>query len=237
MALGVKDFKSIFDTPFAKRFPTFAKLLAVNSTVVGWASAAGSNFRENVFLNNSANICLLTGYHSTPSNPEAFCDAELALRQHTGKLPKLIDQTGSKEATWADFPGAQQLEFVNQRLGFDTGNIGLRCNEWRRTMPSPALYRPWVRQRFEGVPSAAGGSYTPAAAAVRSSMASGRTLVLNFTQPCPALVKQDCQAIWVAWGECEAGGTQVMRYTVEQDAVLGGVECAHGDGFEQARAC
>ena len=133
-------------------------------------------------------------------------------------------------------PEEQATAFCTDEPGF-VDATGLRCNEWRRTMPSPALYRPWVRQRFEGVPSAAGGSYTPAAAAVRSSMASGRTLVFNFTQPCPALVKQDCQAIWVAWGECEAGGTQVMRYTVEQDAVLGGVECAHGDGFEQARAC
>ena len=52
-SLGVKDFPSIFKTSLAKRFPTFAKLLAVNSTTEGWASAANSTFTDNVFLNNS----------------------------------------------------------------------------------------------------------------------------------------------------------------------------------------
>ena len=52
-ALGVKDFRSIFNTSLAKRFPSFAKLLAVNSTTEGWASAANSTFTNNVFLNNS----------------------------------------------------------------------------------------------------------------------------------------------------------------------------------------
>jgi hypothetical protein len=247
-ALGVKDYKGLFSTPFAKRFPTFARLLAVNSTTEGWASAAGSNFRDNVFLNNSAGICLLTGYHSTPSNPQRFCDGELALRQHNGKLPRLIDMVGSKQAKWADFPGAcvsshlfvssfwykrslrlfvpgaGDLEFVNATLGFNTGEMGLRCDEFRRTIPSAAKYRPWVKARFDGVPSAASGEYTPQAAAIRSSLASGKALVLNFTIPCPPLTKQDCRSIWVAWGECEAGGTQVRRFTVEQDATLGGVE-------------
>ena len=32
MALGVKDYQSLFNTSLAKRFPSFAKLLAVNST-------------------------------------------------------------------------------------------------------------------------------------------------------------------------------------------------------------
>lgn len=157
----------------------------MNSTIEGWASAAGSNFRDNVFLNNSAGICLLTGYHSTPTNPERFCDAELALRQHDGKLPRLIDMTGSKDGTWADFPGAQHggLEFVNRELGFDTTTIGLRCDEFRRTIPDAAKYRPWVKARFAGVPSAAAGDYTPEAAAIRSSMASGKALMLNFTVP------------------------------------------------------
>ena len=56
-ALGVKDFPSIFHTNLAKRFPTFAKLLSVNSTTEGWASAANSTFTHNVFLNNS--VCHL----------------------------------------------------------------------------------------------------------------------------------------------------------------------------------
>ena len=67
-ALGVSRFADMFDTPLARRWPTFAKLLRVNSTTEGWASAAGSNFRDNVFLNNSAgNVCLLTSYHGTCS--------------------------------------------------------------------------------------------------------------------------------------------------------------------------
>ena len=34
-ALGVKTFEALFETPFAKRFPTFAKLLAVNLANAG----------------------------------------------------------------------------------------------------------------------------------------------------------------------------------------------------------
>jgi hypothetical protein len=225
-ALGVPDFASLLSTPLAQRFPTFARLLAVNSSTAGWASAVDSNFRGNVFLNNTGgNVCLLTSYH--PPNNEK-CDGDLD--------DEFIDQAGSVEASWEWFPAAATaLEFVNASLGFDTRAMGLRCDGWRKSMP--VGYRPWVKAAFDGVPSAAVGSYTPEAAAIRAGLESGRALVLNFTQPCPPTVKSDCRAIWVAWGECEADGQQVMRYTVEVDAEAGGAPCQHEDGFAQRQAC
>eukprot|EP01043_Picozoa_sp_COSAG02_P051135 COSAG02_NODE_5346_length_4413_cov_3.874594_4_plen_400_part_01 len=51
--LGVHNFSAIFDTVLSKRFPSFARLMTVNSTSDGWASAAFSDFRYNTFLNNS----------------------------------------------------------------------------------------------------------------------------------------------------------------------------------------
>ena len=49
--------------------------------------------------------------------------------------------------------------------------------------------------------------------------------------------KTDCRAIWAAWGECQADGQQVWRYTVEEGAVLGGKACEHEDGLAQAFPC
>lgn len=153
------------------------------------------------------------------------------------------------EAEWAWFKGAADLEFVNRTLGFDTRTMGLRCDEFRRSLPLASLYRPWVRRFFNGVPSAADGDYTPTAAALRAGLESGRALVLNFTRPCPPLPKaQDCRAIWVAAGECSPGGgalaitnttatMQVMRYTIEDEPTKGGVPCEFEDGLEHARPC
>ena len=228
--LGVRDVRALFGTLLAARFPTFARLLAVNSTTKGWASAAGSNFAHNVFLNNSnGNVCLLFDYHGTE-----YCDG--ALGSHDPL--KLVDQRGSVEAEWAWFPGAEQLEFVNRTLGFDTTRMGLECDGWRSSLPAPALYRPWVRAAFDGVPSAASGPYTPAAAALRSGLASGAALVRRFTRPCPTpLPRRDCRGVWLAWGECEAGGTQQMRFTIEDDALAGGVPCSEEDGVAKAFPC
>lgn len=65
--------------------------------------------------------------------------------------------------------------------------------------------------------------YTVEATAIRASLRSERVLVQNYTITCPPVTtKTDCAAIWVAWGGCEAGGLQVMRYTVEVEAVGGG---------------
>ena len=231
--LGVTSFEDIFSTPLAQRFPTFGQLLAVNSSTEGWASATHSNFRDNVFLNNSGgNICLLTSYH--PPNNE-FCDEQLP---KPGE-PKFIDQAGSIEAEWSWFPGATStLEFVNASVGFDTRTIGLRCDEWRKVLPVASLYRPWVQSRFAGVPSSAGGAYTPAAAAVRASLHSGLVLTQNFTRACATPVtRTNCRAIWVAWGECDHSGQQIMRYTVEESAVAGGTPCEHEDGFQQPVPC
>lgn len=234
-ALGVTGFKAMFSTPLANRWPIFKKLLSVNSTTQGWASAALSNFRDNVFLNMSSNVCLLISYHP-PHN--MYCDGDLVLAQHDGKLPQLIDQSGSIEADFSWFPGATKLEFVNHSLGFDTTAIGLRCDGWRRALPQHSRYRPWVKRFFDGVPSAAVGSYTPAAAAIRSSMASGLELVYNFTDPCPvSTAPVDCKAIWVAWGECMASGLQIWRYTVERHAENGGAACVHADGYVAMKSC
>ena len=80
--------------------------------------------------------------------------------------------------------------------------------------------------------------YTPEAAALRAGLRSGQALVLNFTTPCPQPTKVDCAAVWLAWGECEADGSgRVMRYTVERDAVAGGAECPHDDGYSEKHPC
>jgi hypothetical protein len=231
-------------TPFSlKRWPSFSKLLAVNSTRKGWASAAGSNFRDNVFLNNSRNICLLTSYYGTLAHPGEHCDEQLPV----AGLPQFIDSRGSIEADWSDFPGASGagLEFVSKRLGFDTTRMGLRCDDWRRSMPDKSKYRAWVKKSFDGVPSFAGNQstgesqpYTPGAAALRAGLRSGRALVQNFSVPCPPVTKARCVGIWVASGECEVDGSgRFMRYTVEVAAVAGGAACPHEDGFLQKQPC
>merc|ERR1711920_844794 len=57
--LGVATPEDLLTAPFAKRFPTFASMLAVNSTEAGWASPSRSNFRHNFFLNNSVgSVCM-----------------------------------------------------------------------------------------------------------------------------------------------------------------------------------
>ena len=183
--------------------------------------------------NNSANICLLTGYHSTPTNPEEFCDDKLP---HPG-MPQFIDKSGTIDAEFSWFPKSSQLEFKNATLGFDTTQMGRRCDEWRRSLPDPTKFRPWVKGFFDGVPSAAGGKYTPEAASIRAGMESGKQLVTQLTTACPPLEKTDCEAVWLAWGECEASGQQVMRYTVEVEAAAGGAECEHEDGFAQRQPC
>ena len=228
-SLGVDGFDALFNTTLAARFPTFARLLAVNSTTRGWASAAGSNFADNVFLNNSdGNVCLLLDYHGAE-----YCDAELAMHDPLG----LIDHRGGVNAEWSWFPGAARLEFVNRGLGFDTTGMGLECDGWRTALPAPSLYRPWVKAAFDGVPSAASGPYTPAAAAVRSGLASGAALVQRFTRPCPPLRPRDCRGVWLAWGECEADSTRQMRFTVEDGALAGGAPCADEDGTARTFPC
>jgi hypothetical protein len=72
----VSSYAAMLTTPLAGRFPTFSKIISVNSSSAGWASPALSNFRDNIFLNNSGgNICLLFSYH--PPNNQ-LCDEALA---------------------------------------------------------------------------------------------------------------------------------------------------------------
>lgn len=78
-------------------------------------------------------------------------------------MPHFIDKSGAIEAQWSDFPEAASktaFEFQNVKLGFDTTKMGLRCDGYRRSLPDPAKYRVWVREYFDGVPSAAGGKYS-----------------------------------------------------------------------------
>jgi hypothetical protein len=209
----------------------------VNSTRAGWASAAHSNFRANVFLNNSRNICLLTSYHGTEQHPGEACDEQLP----ESGLPHFIDKSGSIQADWSWFPEAQGLEFVNATLGFDTRQMGLRCDGWRRSLPNPKIFRPWVKAHFANVPSFAGNQsigksqpYTVEAAAIRAGLRSGKALVLNFTELCPPVTRRDCVGIWVAVGEHETDGSgRVMRYTIETEAMVGGTACPHEDGYTQ----
>ncbi len=77
----------------------------------------------------------------------------------------------------------------------------------------------------------------PAAASIRAGMESGKKLVSSFMTQCPPLAKTDCEAVWLAWGECQADSMQVVRYTIEIEAAAGGAPCEHEDGFAQTRPC
>ena len=231
-ALGVHSEEQLAASAFAQRFPTFRQMMAVNSSVAGWASPTGSNFASNLFLNMSVGgVCFLTSYHSANGTR---CDDELPLNGGD----RFIDRGHSVQAQWGWFPGADHLAFVHAATGIDTNDAGLQCDEWRTSMPTKATYRAWVRRTFEAVPSdAAGGSYTPEAAELRASLHSGRQLVEEFTTACPPLKKTDCVGVWLAWGECEADGRQVMRYTVEQKAMAGGSACPREDGEVMRAPC
>jgi hypothetical protein len=246
--LGVNSYEEIFQTPFAKRWPSFAEQLRFNSTSRGWASPAGWDVSGNVALNCSKRVCLDAAYWLYPNMTKpkpgapnhAICDEELSNWTKVSKEPFMNGLETVVEGSWRQFPEATGagLEFINEQLRFDTRQMGLRCDEFRRSMPSPALYRPWLKAEFAGVSNhPEGEKYTPAAAAARAACRSGKALVLNFTRPCPPLRKTDCRAIWVAWGECQADGHQVWRYTVEEELLLGGKPCEHEDGFAQAFSC
>jgi hypothetical protein len=142
------------------------------------------------------------------------------------------------EGSYQDFPGVKGLEFVNAKLGFDTRSAGLRCDEWRRSVPDPLKYRPWIKDAFATLTANAGGRYTPEAAHARSSIRSGQALVINFSMPCPAILNSDCKAIWLDWGECERiGNHKIMRYTIEAEEVGAGAPCEHLDGSQERHLC
>lgn len=238
------SYAALFNTVLAKRFPTFAELLSVNSTLDGWASASRSDFRYNTFLENTmGNVCFEiemppTGAHTWVCTNKTS-DAQLvASISHGLPASRFLRWEGSVEGDWSWFPGAAQLEFVNESLGFDTARTGLHCDGWRHSIPVATQYRPWVMRSFANLNATAGGRYTPEGAAARSSLRSGKTLLLNFSQPCPALLdKQNCEAVWLDWGECEADRTKILRFTVEREAIAGGVPCMYPDGYAQKVPC
>ena len=61
--------------------------------------------------------------------------------------------------------------------------------------------------------------------------------VLNFTVPCPPLVKTDCEGIWLGFGECEANSTQLLRFAIEVNAAAGGQPCPHLEGETKRVDC
>jgi hypothetical protein len=169
--LGVPNFSAIQETLLARRYPSFGRMLSVNSTLVGWASPAASNFAENIFINNTVgNICLRTSYGTNGR----FCDEALDKATAPGWLPQdknallssFVNRTGNLDGEWGWFPAHEQLEFVNQSLNIDSTSAGLVCDEFRRSIPDPRQYRPFVKQTFDGIPSFAGDNskYTPVSA-------------------------------------------------------------------------
>eukprot|EP01043_Picozoa_sp_COSAG02_P036980 COSAG02_NODE_2747_length_8108_cov_3.195405_5_plen_294_part_00 len=224
----------------------FVALCRYNSTNRGWASPAGWNVSGNVILNCTKRVCLDAAYWLYPNitnhaKNNAMCDDELANWTNVSKEPFMNGLETIVDATWAQFPEATGtgFEFINPLLRFDTREMGLRCDEFRRSLPSSAIYRPWVKAAFADVPSSPppGQKYTPTGAAARAKVRTGRALVLNFTQPCPPLTPTDCESIWVAWGECQADGQQMWRYTIEKEPVLGGKACQHEDGYTHMVSC
>jgi hypothetical protein len=67
-------------------------------------------------------------------------------------------------------------------------------------------------------------------------MESGAKL-LEMAEPCPPLAKMDCVGELLPWGQCQADGKMVFRFTVEVEAALGGAPCAREDGEAVSPAC
>lgn len=190
--------------------------MSLNSTQRGWASAGNSLFTGNVFINNSqCNICFedaetrdgQSGVHTWhgsqargSAGPGSYPIAPLSNASAFGMPASFyMDWSGSIDANWSWFPGASQLEFVNASLRFDTRQAGLYCDGWRRSVPDPTKYRPFVKHAFAsvmGIPEH--GHYTPEAAALRSGLRTGQALVLNFTIPCATPVQQEGRFVFTS---------------------------------------
>ena len=238
----------LFTSHMAKRFPTFAEMMKYNSSTQGWASCEGCDYSGNIFLNNSRRFGFSTRFRNG-STTELYDDEAIhppADLMRSGK--PCIVKADYTDAQFSDFPQHQQLEFKALGGAIDTTKIGLRCDEFRRSMPIKAAYRAWARQFFEGVASqcpicwpntkAPGcpNVYTAAAATKIASMASGVKL-LGMIEQCPPLVKTDCIGELLPWGQCQADGKMVFRFTVEVQAALGGAPCAHEDGESVPLPC
>ena len=222
--------------------------MRLNSSKQGWASCEGCDYSGNVFLNNSKRFGLSTRFQNG-STIQLYDDEAInppADPMRGGK--RCIAKADYTDAQFSDFPRHEQLEFKALGGAIDTTKIGLRCDEFRRSLPPKAAYRAWAREFFAGVPShtpicspgteAPGcpSLYTAAAATKIASMESGAKL-LGMTEPCPPMAKTDCVGELLPWGQCQADGEMVFRFTVEVEAALGGAPCAREDGEAVSLAC
>eukprot|EP01045_Picozoa_sp_COSAG04_P016197 COSAG04_NODE_1334_length_7181_cov_3.337334_3_plen_692_part_00 len=251
--LGVR-IAAMPSTALAKRFPTFAQAISINSTERGWASVENSAFQHNMFLNLSGcKVSFRTrGVNGTLAAARdklgaqqirvdeqhdygtVVCDEDI----EKDGFGHWIDQRDSIAANWSWFPKHAELEFVHPEIDVDTRRAGLRCDQWRTAMPSPAAYRPWVREAFAHLNSSGGPIYSMEAATEISGLHSGKHLLLDLNKPCPPpSASSDCEAVLLPWGQCEADGTKVMRWTVERFNVGSGKPCKRRDGTEVRVAC
>ena len=159
-------------------------------------------------------------------------------------LVKTAGNTHIPPANWAtEFPGYPNMEFVNAQRGFDTGKAGLFCDQWRRKMPIKSVYRPWVKQFFEGTPSCMKDcgitQYSAAHASFVASMESGKKLITDpsFSADCPPLQPINCQAYYWPWSGCRADHTKILRYTISTYPANGGMGCPYEDGYEKVVPC
>ncbi len=240
--------EDMFTSAMAKRFPTFAKMMRHNSSKEGWASCEGCDFSQNIFLNNSKRFGFSTRYPNGSTVELYDQDAAYPRAEFLRGGKACIVRSDYTDATWDEFPGHTSLEFKAMGGDIDTSSIGLRCDEFRRAMPIKSDYRSWARSWFEGVPShtplcdphtnspGCPSVYTAAAANRIASMRSGAKL-LAMGVACAPLRKTDCFGELLPWGECQTDGTQIFRWTVQQEAMLGGAPCSREDGTSVVLSC
>ena len=239
--------QDMFTSTLALRFPTFSEMMKHNSSKLGWASCESNNFSANIFLNNSNRFGFLTRFENG-SLVELFDEQAVhPPASHMSCKPCIIEADYT-DAEFSDFPKHEQLEFKAFGGAIDTTKAGLRCDEFRRSMPSKAEYRAWAREYFDGISSynpicrsrptkaeqqrcwhSKANTYSAAAATKIASMESGAKL-LGIHRACPPLTKSDCISELLPWGQCQANGKQVFRFTIQAEATLGGVPCEHEDG-------
>jgi len=260
---NIFKYSDLLNSSMAKRWPKFRYLMSINSTVAGWASAANSSFTNNIGMNITTDVtgasrrrvksggvvCFRRGWSG---NADLKCDADidggfLNAAHHDAPMRQLVDTTGTlnlPEADWdATFPQWRQMEFVNAAKKIDTGKAGLYCDQYRRKMPRKSVYRPWVKQFFNGQPSCMKDcgidTYSAETASYVASMKSGFKLYTDpsFNEDCPPLAAVSCDAYYHEWSGCRADLTQIMRYTIMRYPANGGTPCLYGDGYEKVVPC
>ena len=238
----------LFTSAMAKRFPTFADMMKSNSSKEGWASCEGCDFSQNIFLNNSKRFSFSTRYPNGSMVELYDKDAVNPPAEFLRGGKACIVKSEYTDAAWSEFPKHASLEFKALGGAIDTTVTGLRCDEFRRAMPVKSDYRNWARNWFEGVASytplcdphtkssGCPSVYTAAAASRIASMHSGAKL-LGMAVACESLSKTDCTGELLPWGQCQTDGSQVFRFTVQQEAMLGGAPCSREDGAAVVLPC